>query len=118
MHTESIIETLQYVKSFSGLRILIKLGGSVLDDQQLIKDLCEDFSLLRAAGISLVVVHGGSRSIEQQLKLNNIQSTFKDGLRVTSLAMMDIIEMVLCGVVSVLIRLWVKWVKSPKSIRR
>lgn len=93
----AIIETLQYVKRFSGQRILIKLGGSVLDDQTLIKDLCMDFSLLRAAGISLVVVHGGSRAIEQELKLHQINSTFIDGLRVTTPDMVGIIEMVLCG---------------------
>jgi len=95
--TVSIIETLNYVKKFSGQRILIKLGGSVLDDQVLINRLCDDFSLLRAANISLVIVHGGSRGIEEQLKLNNIQSSFKDGLRVTTSDMMNIIEMVLCG---------------------
>lgn len=97
MKTVSIIETLNYVKKFSGQRILIKLGGSVLDDQVLINRLCDDFSLLRAANISLVIVHGGSRGIEEQLKLNNIQSSFKDGLRVTTSDMMNIIEMVLCG---------------------
>lgn len=97
LKTEAIIETLSYVKRFSGQRILIKLGGSVLDDQALINDLCMDFSLLRAAGISLVVVHGGSRAIEQQLNLNQIESTFVDGLRVTTPEMINIIEMVLCG---------------------
>lgn len=97
MKTLSIINTLNYVKRFAGQRVLIKLGGSVLDDQELINDLCVDFSLLRAARISLIIVHGGSRAIETQLKLNNIDSTFKDGLRVTTTEMMTIIEMVLCG---------------------
>ena len=97
MKKAAIIETLQYVKRFSGQRILIKLGGSVLDDQALIENLCMDFSLLRAAGISLVLVHGGSRAIVEELKLHNIESTFKDGLRVTTPEMANIIEMVLCG---------------------
>lgn len=100
MKTESIIETLNYVKKFSGQKILIKLGGSVLDDQELINKLCADFSLLRAAGISLVIVHGGSRGIEEQLQLRNIKSFFQDGLRVTTIEMMNVIEMVLCGQVN------------------
>jgi acetylglutamate kinase len=98
--TIPILETLNYVKKFSGQRILIKLGGSVLDDQELINQLCADFSLLRAAGISLVIVHGGSRGIEDQLRLRSIQSAFKDGLRVTTTEMMHVIEMVLCGQVN------------------
>lgn len=97
MKTAAIIETLNYVKKFSGQKILIKLGGSVLDSQALINQLCDDFSLLRAANISLVIVHGGSKAIEEQLTLNNIKSHFKDGLRVTTPEMMRIIEMVLCG---------------------
>ena len=53
-----IVDALHYVKQFSGNTILIKLGGSILDDTNLIKQLCEDLSLVRAVGIAVVVVHG------------------------------------------------------------
>lgn len=102
---KQVVEALHYVKQFSGSTILIKLGGSILDDTQLIKQLCEDLSLARAVGIAVVVVHGGSKAIEHELKLNEITWQFHEGQRVTTPEMMDIIEMVLCGQVNrVLVR--------------
>lgn len=100
MSLTNIVETLAYVKKFSGSTMLIKLGGSVLDDMNLVKQLCIDLSLLRAVGIKLVIVHGGSRAIAEALKKYHLESEFVDGLRVTTPEMMSVIEMVLCGQVN------------------
>ncbi len=95
--TKLVVETLQYVKKFFGSQILIKLGGSILDDVKLVKNLCEDLSLIRAAGIRIIIVHGGSKAISKILKQYQIESRFHDGQRVTTAEMIDLIEMVLCG---------------------
>ena len=92
-----VVETLEFVKKFSGQRLLIKLGGSILDDMTLVKKLCVDLSLLRAAGISVVIVHGGSKAIDKNLQAHQITSTFHQGLRVTGADMIELIEMVLSG---------------------
>ena len=95
---QKIIESaLSYVKDFKGSSILIKLGGSILDDPDLVKQLCDDLSLLRAAGIAIVIVHGGGKAINKALTTYQMPSTFIDGLRITTKDMMDIIEMVLSG---------------------
>jgi acetylglutamate kinase len=99
----SIIHTLAYAKQFRGMTVLIKLGGSVLNDQTAIKNLCSDLTLLKHMGIKLFLVHGGSKAINEQLAINHISSTFINGLRVTSPAAMNIIEMVLCGHVNPLL---------------
>jgi len=93
----TIVEALKYVKAFSGTRLLIKLGGAVLEDDELIGQLCEDLALVRAAGISLVIVHGGGQAINNALKTYDIDWTFHQGQRVTTDDMMQVIEMVLCG---------------------
>lgn len=95
--TEWVVETLNYVKKFTHQNILIKLGGSILDDINLVKTLCEDLSLIRAAGIRIVLVHGGSKAIGKVLQAYNIPWKFHEGQRVTTEAMIDLIEMVLCG---------------------
>lgn len=95
--TKLVVETLQYVKKFFGSQILIKLGGSILDDEALVKNLCEDLSLLRAAGIRIIIVHGGSKAISKTLKQYQIESRFHEGQRVTTPEMISLIEMVLCG---------------------
>lgn len=92
-----VVETLTYVKEFSGMRLLIKLGGSVLDNPELVKELCTDLNLVRAAGIRLVIVHGGGKAINNTLEKNGIKPEFRDGLRITNAAIIDTIETVLCG---------------------
>ncbi|NKB46946.1 MAG: acetylglutamate kinase [Legionellales bacterium] len=59
--------------------------------------LNQDLKLLKGVGIHVILVHGGGKAIDQALAMHHINSHFVDGLRVTSNAAMDIIEMVLCG---------------------
>ena len=96
----SPFETLTYVKQLYGSRLLIKLGGSVLEDAALVERLCIDLSLLQAAGITPIIVHGGGRAIDKALQVQGLTSTFHQGLRVTDPKMMDTIEATLCGQVN------------------
>jgi acetylglutamate kinase len=83
--------------------IFIKLGGSILDCADGVKQLGAECQLLRAAGKILALVHGGGKAINNALQAQQIQSTFINGLRVTTPEMMDIIEMVLSGQVNKMI---------------
>jgi acetylglutamate kinase len=95
--TESVVATLGYVKAFAGRTILIKLGGAALQDEELVRSICDDLTLIRSIGVSLVLVHGGGPSINAELESKQITWEFIDGQRKTSSEMMDVIEMVLCG---------------------
>lgn len=99
-HTQMVLETLEYVKLFCGQKLLIKIGGAPLQNIELVKKLCTDLSLLRASGISLVLVHGGGKAINQALETKNIQWSFHNGQRVTSKEMIPVIEEVLTGQVN------------------
>lgn len=81
-------------------RIVVKFGGSVLQDDLLLQTICEDMAKIRQAGIELVVVHGGGPAINEELNRRGIQWSFVEGLRVTTPEMMNVIEMVLCGQVN------------------
>lgn len=95
-----LLQALQYVKQFKGKSILIKMGGSILDEPKLVRNLCQDLKLLRAAGIAIVIVHGGSKAIESALSTYNLSWQFHQGQRVTTPEMMEVIEMVLSGQVN------------------
>lgn len=97
---QTVKSALGYVKKFTGTRVLIKLGGAALQDESLVAALCEDLSLIRGAGVNVVLVHGGGPAINAELERRGIKWTFKDGLRVTTPEMMEVIEMVLCGKVN------------------
>ena len=98
--TESVIATLSYVRRFAGSTVLIKLGGAALQESHLVDSICEDLMLIRSVGVSVVLVHGGGPSINQELTSRGISWEFIDGQRVTTPEMMNVIEMVLCGSVN------------------
>ncbi len=79
---------------------LIKSGGSILDNDLYTEHFCRELQLLHRAGKNIVIVHGGSRAIQRELDLHNVQATFKDGLRITSADAMNVVEMALCGIVN------------------
>ncbi len=95
-----VLATLKYVQAFSGRTIVIKLGGSILQDDELLSSICQDLASIRNVGVQTVLVHGGGPAINQELERRGIKWEFVNGLRVTTPEMMDVIEMVLCGTVN------------------
>lgn len=79
---------------------VIKLGGSVLKDEQLLSSICQEIAEIYSQDPELVLVHGGGPAINEELKRRRINWDFIEGLRVTSEEMVDVIEMVLTGSVN------------------
>jgi acetylglutamate kinase len=79
------------------MRTVIKLGGSILIDEQLRRKLIAQIGELKRAGFELILVHGGGKQIATLLDKLQIQSRFHDGLRITDHAARDIAQMVLAG---------------------
>ncbi|MGD1999552.1 MAG: acetylglutamate kinase, partial [Desulfobacterales bacterium] len=95
-----LIESLPYIRRFSGMTIVIKYGGHAMVDDQLKEDFARDVTLLKFIGLNPVVVHGGGPQINTVLKQMGIQSTFVNGMRMTDTPTMDVVEMVLGGKVN------------------
>ena len=83
-----------------GRDVVVKLGGSVLEDEALIKPLLEDISLLAMVGARVTVVHGGGKDINAAFKALGIEPRFENGYRVTGEREMRVVEMVLSGSVN------------------
>jgi len=77
-------EAIPYMNAFFGNRFVLKIGGSVLNDLSLLPYLIEDVVFLKKVGIDVVLVHGGSRQLNEEMKEINLIVESKDGLRVTS----------------------------------
>ena len=95
-----LIESLPYIRRFSGMTIVIKYGGHAMVDDQLKEDFARDVTLLKFIGLNPVVVHGGGPQINSVLRKMGIQSTFVKGMRLTDTPTMDVVEMVLGGKVN------------------
>ncbi len=90
-----LVESLPYIQLFRGKTIVIKYGGSAMIDNDLKKSLIRDIALLQSIGFKPIIVHGGGKDIDKWLQKVGIDREFKNGLRVTNLETMEIVEMVL-----------------------
>ena len=75
---------------------VLKLGGELLEDAAAIQSVAPAVVRLAARG-PLVVVHGGGRAIDAELRSRGEEPRFVDGLRVTDAAALDAVVCVLAG---------------------
>ncbi|WP_291423565.1 acetylglutamate kinase [Deinococcus sp.] len=75
--------------------MIVKYGGNAMKSLELRRAVAAEIAGLRGT-FSVVVVHGGGPVIERELAARNVASEFRGGLRVTSPAAMDVVEMALC----------------------
>lgn len=95
-----LLEALPYIRDFYGQTVVIKYGGHAMKDDQLKRAFALNIVLLRYIGVNPVIVHGGGPQIGKMLDQLGICCQFREGLRVTDQATMDVVEMVLVGKVN------------------
>lgn len=81
-------------------RIVIKYGGSIMENRDAQLAAMEDIIHLSALGIQVILVHGGGPEITTWLNRLGKQAVFEDGLRVTDGETMEVVQMVLAGKIS------------------
>ena len=77
--------------------IVVKIGGATLGSQD---TTIEDVVSLQKQGRSLVIVHGGGKTITEWLDKQDIPSRFVRGERVTDRATLEVVVAVLAGLVN------------------
>ena len=95
-----LVETLPYIQRFAGQVVVVKVGGHAMDDGDLAARFAEDVVLMHSVGIRPVVVHGGGPQIGALMERLGIQPEFREGLRVTDAATLEVARMVLVGKVN------------------
>lgn len=75
---------------------VLKLAGELLEDSAAMQSAAAAIVRLSASG-PLVVVHGGGRAIDAELRGRGKEPRFVDGLRVTDAAALDAVICVLAG---------------------
>ncbi len=95
-----LAEALPYIREFSGKTVVIKYGGSAMEDPDLAHLFAQDVVLMRLVGMNPVVVHGGGPQISDLMRRLGKEPKFVDGLRVTDAETVDIVRMALVGKVN------------------
>jgi acetylglutamate kinase len=91
-----LVQALPYIRRFAGRSVVVKLGGAAID-AELDRALAQDVLLLRSVGVRCVLVHGGGPQVDAMLRRLGMEPEFRDGLRVTSAATLEVVRMVLGG---------------------
>ncbi len=94
---DTLIEAMGWIRRFRGKTTVIKLGGSLLDDQEAMMHLLLDVIFMESVGMKPVIVHGGGKAINRALAEAGIEPNFVRGRRVTDEATLNVVESVLAG---------------------
>jgi acetylglutamate kinase len=86
-----LIEALPYIQKFRGEIIVVKFGGSAMEDKSHHDSILADVAFMECVGMRPVVVHGGGKAISRRMSESNLRANFVKGLRVTDEATVDIV---------------------------
>jgi acetylglutamate kinase len=82
------------------MRIVLKLGGALLDEGGVLRSLASQIAQLAQQGYELLIVHGGQRLFNDTLARMGVGSRFINGLRVTDREARDVAMMVFGGLLN------------------
>lgn len=97
---EVLTEALPWINKMRGKTVVVKYGGSAMEDPKLMVQVLGDIELLKLMGMRVVLVHGGGKAISAMLARLNMPVQFKNGLRVTDDDTMEAVQEVLIGKVN------------------
>jgi acetylglutamate kinase len=92
-----LLESLPYIKEYFNKVVVVKIGGSMMENDNIIKSVLDDLVLMKFVGIQVVLIHGGGKQITRLMEEKGIKAKFIDGLRVTTKEVISIVKMVLIG---------------------
>ncbi len=92
---DTLIEALGWIRRFRDKVTVIKLGGSVMQDDLALRHVLIDIVFMETVGMRPVVVHGGGAAISRAMREAGLEARFIHGRRYTDDATLAIVERVL-----------------------
>lgn len=92
---QALIEAHRYIQRFRDKIVVVKVGGSIQEDDERMRALLTDVSFMSAVGMRPVIVHGGGKSITEAMGKAGLQAKFILGRRYTDRATLEIAEQIL-----------------------
>src|SRR5438270_3145219 len=92
-----LVEALSYIQRFHNKVIVVKVGGSIMDDEQALSTILTDIVFMNYVGMQPVLVHGGGKAISHAMEQAGLQPQMVMGRRYTDERTLAIAEHVLCN---------------------
>ena len=96
----SLVEAHQYIRRFAGKAIVVKVGGSIMDQPDDLKSVVSDICFMSAVGMRPIIVHGGGKGITSAMKEAGLEAQFVQGRRYTDERTLAIAEHVLINTIN------------------
>lgn len=91
----ALIEAHAYIRQFAGKTVVVKIGGSIMDEPETLDSVLVDVCFMAAVGMRPILVHGGGKGITQAMKEAGLEAQFVQGRRYTDQRTLAIAEHVL-----------------------
>ena len=92
---EALIEALSYIRQFHHRVIVIKLGGSAMEEPATLRDTLQDVVFMSTVGLHPVLVHGGGKPIDRAMAATGLKPRKVQGRRYTDNETLAIVVRVL-----------------------
>jgi acetylglutamate kinase len=92
-----LVEALSYIQRFHEKTVVVKIGGSIMDDEQALSNILTDIVFMNYVGMQPVLVHGGGKAINAAMETAGLQPQWVQGRRYTDDRTIAIAEHVLCN---------------------
>src|SRR5919204_4067508 len=93
----ALVEALSYIQRFHNKTVVVKIGGSIMDDEKALAALLTDIVFMNYVGMQPVLVHGGGKAINEAMEKAGLQPQWVQGRRYTDERTLAIAEHVLCN---------------------
>jgi len=97
---KTLVEALSYIQRFSEKIVVVKMGGSVMENERALGDMLTDVVFMNAVGMRPVIVHGGGKAISDAMEQRGLEVQFVKGRRYTDQRTLTVVEHVLCNEVN------------------
>jgi len=90
-------EALPYIRQYKGKTFVIKVGGELIKEYDVIDDMAQDISLIYQIGIKIIIIHGGGPQATELSKKLGISPKIVDGRRITDEETLEVVKMIFAG---------------------
>jgi acetylglutamate kinase len=97
---KALVEALSYIQRFHDKTIVVKVGGSIMDDEQALAAILTDVVFMNYVGMQPILVHGGGKAINEAMEKAGLVPQMVMGRRYTDERTLAIAEHVLCNQVN------------------
>lgn len=96
----SLLEAHEYIRRFAGKLVVVKVGGSIMDEPETLTGLINDICFMATVGMKPIIVHGGGKNITEAMNRAGLEAHFVQGRRYTDERTLAIAEHVLVNEVN------------------